>query len=52
MSGEQLRALPALISVGSHTLTHPHLQAVSAQAAGVESASPGASSSPCCKSRY
>lgn len=36
MSQDQLRALPALISVGSHTLTHPHLLAVSEQAAGRE----------------
>jgi len=36
MSEEQLRALPALVSVGSHTLTHPHLLAVSEQAAGLE----------------
>jgi peptidoglycan/xylan/chitin deacetylase (PgdA/CDA1 family) len=36
MSEEQLGALPALISVGSHTLTHPHLLAVSEQAAMLE----------------
>jgi peptidoglycan/xylan/chitin deacetylase (PgdA/CDA1 family) len=36
MSEEHLRALPALISVGSHTLTHPHLLAVSEQAAALE----------------
>jgi len=36
MSEEQLRALPASISVGSHTLTHPHLLAMSEEAAGLE----------------
>jgi peptidoglycan/xylan/chitin deacetylase (PgdA/CDA1 family) len=36
MSAEQLRELPTLISVGSHTLTHPNLAALSVEAAARE----------------
>lgn len=36
MSVEQLRALPALISVGSHTLTHPNLTELAAADAARE----------------
>jgi peptidoglycan/xylan/chitin deacetylase (PgdA/CDA1 family) len=36
MSAERLRSLPETISVGSHSLTHPDLALVSAQAAAIE----------------
>jgi peptidoglycan/xylan/chitin deacetylase (PgdA/CDA1 family) len=36
MSAEQLRGLPELICVGSHTLTHPDLASVSAEVAARE----------------
>jgi peptidoglycan/xylan/chitin deacetylase (PgdA/CDA1 family) len=36
MSDEQVRGLPELISVGSHTLTHPDLLAVSEESAALE----------------
>ncbi len=36
MSAEQLRELPALISVGSHTLTHPNLASLSSEASARE----------------
>ena len=36
MSEEQLCGLPSLVSVGSHTLTHPNLVALSEEAAGRE----------------
>lgn len=36
MSEDELGALPGLISVGSHTLTHPHLLALSQQEADLE----------------
>jgi peptidoglycan/xylan/chitin deacetylase (PgdA/CDA1 family) len=36
MSSEQLSSLPDTINVGSHTLTHPHLTALSQEAAGEE----------------
>src|SRR5215472_898483 len=40
MSEAQLRALPDSITVGSHTLTHPHLPTLNAQAASREITQP------------